>query len=571
MKLTLIISTCLFSFVLLAQPLSLDWVKQMGGDRFDSGNLLKTDPLGNIYLAGGFQDVADFDPGSGVTNLTGQSVQDWVPDAFIGKYDPDGNLIWVKGFTGTIRQGIQDIALDVSGNILAYGMFTGTVQFGPDPLLTFSTPTNIYQNFITKLDAGGNILWVKVFGHSSDPAGIGGIGMDQYGNFAVTGIFTGTGDFDPGMEDLPLTATGYSSTFIAKFDPDGEILWALPVLDDSMSYGICLEVDPAGNIYASGAFIGTIDLDPGPGMSSATALGGIDTYLLKLDPDGNLLWGKHFGGTSPDQATTLDVSAEGNIYLTGVYADANTDLDPGPEEFIPPFNGWVDFYVMKLDQAGNFVWAKSVGGLEYDRVWSVLLDEEENLYVSGQFRVDVDFDPGPETYMMSSLGSGSDEGFMMRMDQSGNFIWAAQLRGNMDYINAIDFSPDGGIYATGNFGTTADFDPTAGIFNAQPFSGYPDVFLFKWTKAEDVGVTERLTNEDVLLFPNPFRESLTIRFANHSANASLKLFNNLGELILQQADISENEVLLNTKTLSSGAYVIELQDGNAVSHLNVVK
>lgn len=571
MKFTFTLITCLFSFAALAQPVSLDWVKQMGGNRYDSGNALESDDAGNLYVAGGFQDVADFDPGPNTTSLTGQIIETWNQDVFIGKYDSQGDLLWVQGFTGTLSKGAKDIELDAAGNVWTSGWFTGTVQFGQGSSFTFSTPQNTYQTFVAKMDSDGNILWVKVFSHSTDGYGTTALETDQFGNCVITGLFTGTGDFDPGTGVVELTATGSSAGFIMKLNEAGEFVWAKAILDSVMSYGLCLDVDEIGNIYASGSFYSTADLDPGPGVVTVTSLGEMDTYLLKLDPNGNFLWEKHFGGVQPDQATTLNVSDNGNLYLTGVYGDGNTDVDPSPEEFILPFNNWVDFYILKLDSSGNFVWAEGIGGSEYDCVNSIILDDQENMFLAGRFRTDVDFDPGPGTYMMSSLGAGSDDGFILRMDQNGNFVWADQIHGNMNYIIDIDFTPEGDLYATGNFGSQTDFAPGTELFNATPVSGYPDAFIFKWSEAEGVSVPENSSISNLSVFPNPFQENLTIRFENRSGDASVKFYNNMGELVLEQTNLSNNYIVTDTRALASGLYLIEIQDGNAVEHVKVVK
>jgi hypothetical protein len=552
------------------QPVSLNWVKQWGGSDNDGAIAFKLDNAGNFYVAGWYYAAADLDPGPGTFNAVNQGMR----DIYISKFDPSGNLVWAKTQGGSGTDIIFDITLDASGNIFTTGHFNGVADFDPGPgsYTLGATNGNFTESYICKQDPQGNFLWAKKFGNS---LGYGAyrLKLDPSGNIYITGIFEGTGDFDPGAGTYNMTAVGNEDAFILKLDAIGNFLWARQIGNTGWNHGLRLDVDVAGNVYAAGEFTGTADLDPGPGSFNATSAGGLDIFLIKLNTSGNFVWAKTFGGSSPDDPTNVVVAPSGNIYLTGIYSSANVDFDPGPGVFNLPFNGWVDIFYMKLDANGNFVWCKGIGGAEYDSPESLVLDASENLYMGGRFRVTTDFDPGPGTFTMSSLGSGADDGYMMRADMNGNMVWAIQLQGNMNYVNGIAIDNAQNVYACGNFKNPTDFDPGPLVYNLYTPSGWPDAYLMKLNQSVGVGLSETTSEkkESFICYPVPFGTELTVSISNSSGNAQISLLSVTGQLILEREAGTQRHVRLPTEELPAGVYFIKVQDGNNVTWKKVMK
>ena len=97
----------------------------------------------------------------------------------------------------------------------------------------------------------------------------------------------------------------------------------------------------------------------------------------------NLAWAKKLGGTN-DGGRSIFTDAAGNVYTTGQF-DATSDFDPGPGVFNLTAAGSSDIFVSKLDAAGNFVWAKAMGGIAYEESQSIALDALGHVYVAGYF------------------------------------------------------------------------------------------------------------------------------------------------------------------------------------------
>jgi gliding motility-associated-like protein len=160
--------------------------------------------------------------------------------------------------------------------------------------------------------------------------------------------------------------------------------------------GYDIAVDNHGNVYSSGKFALTADFDPGPGTYYLTAANWA-AYLSKLDSSGNFIWAKQIGGNlNPSYATiwSIALSEEEDIYFTGWF-DSIVDFDPGSGFYNLTANskyGMRDGFIGKLNSAGNFEWAKQIGGSKDDM--SVRIDIDSNyLYATGNVERLVDFDP----------------------------------------------------------------------------------------------------------------------------------------------------------------------------------
>ena len=181
-------------------------------------------------------------------------------------------------------------------------------------------------------------------------------------------------------------------------------------------------------------------------------------------------------------AITSDLS--GNTYTTGSFS-GQVDFDPGAGVQNYSANGTGDLYVLKLDAAGNFVWALSFGGASTsftDQGQSIGVGPDGNVYVGGVFNGSVDFDPGPGSFVMNA--SGNADAFLICLSPQGNFLWGAQLSGNgaSENLNAIVFDVNGDVIAGGNFQSTIDFNPGPATF-LMTSAGLSDAFIWKLSNA----------------------------------------------------------------------------------------
>jgi len=304
---------------------------------------------------------------------------------------------------------------------------------------------------------------------------------DASGNVLVCGGFQSTNaDFDPGAGVFTMSSAGQNDIHVTKLDAAGNFVWAKSVSSatDEQAYGIA--TDNNGNILVTGYFNGTVDFDPGANVFNLTSVGSNDIFILKLTSAGNFVWAVSMGSGSSDYGNQLVCDASGNVYTTGRYV-GTVDFDPSANTFNQTAAGLADIFILKLSSAGSFVWAKSIGGTGNDEGKGITLDGTGNVHTTGFFSTTTDFDPGANVFNLTSFGS--NDIFVSKLDNSGNFVWAVQMGGtSSDVGESVKVDGSGNVYSGGSIMGAGDFDPGAGTFNLTP-SGLTGNFLSKLTSA----------------------------------------------------------------------------------------
>ena len=177
-----------------------------------------------------------------------------------------------------------------------------------------------------------------------------------------------------------------------------------------------------------------------------------------------------------DRGHAITVDASGNVYTTGFF-EGTADFDPSSSTYNLTAIGQIDVFIQKLDASGSFLWAKSIGGSLQENGNAIEIDAFGNIYIVGEFQGTADFDPGPGTFILSSMGH--KDVFILKLDSLGNFIWAKSTGGTLDdYGYSMVIDRLGNIYTTGIFHNTVDFDPGPGIYNITSTGGL-DIFIQK--------------------------------------------------------------------------------------------
>ncbi len=324
--------------------------------------------------------------------------------------------------------------------------------------------SDISDDDINSVDSG----WARTWGGSENDHGFGVV-VDGTGNIYVTGDFTRTVDFDPGGGDMH-TSNGELDISLSKFDSLGNFEWARTWggSDNDRSQGVA--VDSSGNVYVTGWFNGTVDFDP-DGGDVHTSNGLWDVFLSKFDSSGSFEWARTWGGAGSDGGCGIAVDDYGNVYITGRF-NKTVDFDPDGGD---PHTGSYDVFLSKFDSSGNFEWAQTWGGSEFDSGYEAAVDSSGNIYVTGVFYGTTDFDPdggNPHT------SNGYADAFLSKFDSSGNFEWVRTWGGPESTVG-IGIATDsyGNVYVTGYFKNTVNFDTSCG--NQYTSNGHSDVYLSK--------------------------------------------------------------------------------------------
>ena len=366
------------------------------------------------------------------------------------------------GSTGTDYG--KDLAVDAQGNIILAGYFTGTVDFDPGPNTTILTSAGNVDNFLAKYDSQGKLLWAFRYGS----AGVDiprSVSVDGAGFIYVAGYFSGTCDFNPAPGVNSLVSAGSRDVYVAKYDPAGAFVWVRGFGGTNDDQALDVTVDSAGNVIAAGFFSGTVDVDPGASVVNLSSLGATDGFVVKYDASGNLVWAFSLGSSGGHQNVAITPDPADNIYVSGFFY-TTVNFNPLGAATNLTSAGAQDIFLAKYAPNGTNLWAIRAGGTQPDLAipGGLWLDASNNIHVCGNFRGTADFDPGPASANRTS--AGDSDVFVAKYSSSGAFVWAATFGGpNGDNAHRLCVDNAGGVYVTGWYGGTADFDPGAGVSN----------------------------------------------------------------------------------------------------------
>ena len=348
------------------------------------GTNIATNDTGALYVAGQFSGASDFDPGAGtwVLDETGLDAY-YETDVFAMKLNGAGALSWAVQIGDSAADYCRDMVVDADGNTILAIQVRDTVDMDPGP--GSDTLYNVFpqESVLMKLDANGALLWYRDLGQSESYVWMS-LGVDGTGNIWVA-----------------------TNLHLRKYDPSGTLLLDLPLQVVTTD----LAMDAGGNVYLSGSFVGSVDVDPGTGVLNMTAAGWSDLFCTKLDPNGDLLWAVQLGAGGQTAGWGVEHGEGGRVYLTGSYENS-IDLDPGPGSWMTTVGGGQDVLVVCLDSLGVFQEAMTLNGPGDQSAYDCLPTGPSEWVVHGGFEQTVDFDPGGGVFPLSSVAYS--DGFMAK-------------------------------------------------------------------------------------------------------------------------------------------------------------
>lgn len=559
---------------LYAQTPDWIWAKSVGGSGNELGNsiAIDTEGDGSIYVVGPFQNSVDFDPGPGVETLVSKGFY----DLFILKLDRRGNFVWVKGIGGNLG---SDVAKAVvcdpygNGNIFITGDFIGTVDFDPGAAIANLSSAGSNDNFVLKFDKDGNYIWARAIRGSSN-AGSNFLAVDPNGsgNIYVTGLFTGTADFDPGTGVFNLSSNGSFDIFVLKLNGEGDFVWARSVGGDNfdVAYHLALDTINGGHIYLTGRFRTTVDFDPGTGTHMVTASGVDDIYILKLNQNGDFVWVNDLGGMGYGEGNALvvDQQIDGGLYLAGRIGGGTVDLDPGMGVYNLTSVGVTDLVVCKFDKNGNFLWASQMGGTGSETNATALVKKGGQLYVVGFFSNTIYFNNNSAN---AAISVGNTDVLLLKLDDLGNFKWAKEM-GGLAYDIGLSMALDdqGMLHITGDYFSKSIACGQEEIFNFDSTSITVDVFIAK-LNANLTATEDDQSDQKISVYPNPTTDFINIRINDFpETEYQICLLNSLG-VVVYNTRFTVREFQLNMQLLPDGIYHLRIHENDQFDCIKILK
>jgi hypothetical protein len=428
--------------VLLSQE---TWVKIIGGGLYDGGKSISTTTDGGYVLTGHTESIdRDF-----------RGMNKGGAEIFVIKLDSRGELQWKKSFGGSKNEiGISVTTTPDGGFILSGATNSYDGNFKKDSVMFLNSDL-----IFIKFDSLGDVQWGVRGGGTSDDHGTSST-ITPDGGYVVTGhTKSNNGDYK-GMNK------GEYDVLVMKLDSDGNIQWNETYGGSRNEESDCVIATKDGGYVVSG-FTESNDGDF-EGMGSSRNVNTyeelMETFIIKLDKEGDVEWSKTFGTSSRDQSYSVTTTPDGGYVLTGM-ASLKGMSASSRGEFNRRNKGGFDIFVLKLDSRGNVQWDRMFGGTQTDWAKSIINTTDGGLVITGSTSSnDGDFE---------GMNMGGGDVFVIKLDQKGDLQWKKTYGGSgTDRGYSIISTPDGGYAVTG------ETSSTDGIFKWVKNDGY-NIFVMK--------------------------------------------------------------------------------------------
>lgn len=371
---------------------------------------------------------------------------------------------WAKSSGGNGSDRAYAIATDNNGNSYVTGWFQETAHFG-DITLTSEGGKDV---FLAKYNSNGEVQWaVKAWGIANNTAA--GICMDWDDFPIITGWFAE----DIHFGDLVLESNGSYDMFVARYNSNGDIIWARNAGGEGDDYGNRVTINLENDVLVSGSFRYTAHFGE---EVVVTSEGNRDIFIANYSNTGNFHWVKRAGGAGEDRAYDIVSGPDGSTYFTGVF---NGRAFFGDHDITS--NSFLSTYVCKMNAGGQFLWVKkgSGGANDYARGFGIDIDSEGHIYSTGTFSGSLSY--GEET-IEASGGLYDFDIYLAKHNSSGNLLWIKKAGGyGMDQGFDIVVDNEGNSFVTGFFSSRADFGD---IYLES--AGMSDVFIVKYNWAGEL-------------------------------------------------------------------------------------
>ncbi len=381
----------------------------------------------------------------------------------------DGDLVWaVNAAEGTRIERGSSIAALPDGSMLVTGAYGDAVfppgfdysaTFGPgDPNETTLASVNLFDMFVAKYDQDGLLVWATSAGGTGIDDGVA-IAALADGSALVTGYFQNTATFGAGeSNETSLTTLGTIGLFLAKYNADGTLAWAVDAGggEGTWAAGNSVAALSDGSALLTGYInVGSVTFGAGePNETVLTPVGGDNVFVAKYNADGSLAWARSAGGADSGGygiATLADGSALAAGYFNGTVTFGAGETNETPLTAV----GASDIFVAKYDPDGLLDWATSAGGANLDVAYGIAALADGSALVTGSFDVAATFGAGEANETALSALASSTDIFVAQYGPTGLLDWAVSTgTDNSDAGLAVAALSNGAALVTGEYNGT---------------------------------------------------------------------------------------------------------------------
>lgn len=448
-------------------------------------------------------------------------------DSWVVKLDSVGNIQWQNNFGGTFIDQLDGIAVTADGGYICCVSSSSNMSVDKS-----ENSMGAQDYWIVKLDSAGAIEWENT---------IGGNATDQPWMIQQTpdgGYICGGESWSGISGDKSEPVMGTIDYWVLKLDSSGNIVWQNTIggaADDRLR-AIALTTD--GGYICGGYSNSNIS-----GDKTENSLGVSDYWIVKLNSSGNIEWQNTIGGNSFESCTSIAPTTDGG-YICGGYSESGISGDKTENT-----QGYEDYWVIKLDSAGNIQWQNTIGGSIVDELFSVVQAADGGYYCGGVSSSNASGDK-------SENCMGSSDYWLIKLDSAGNIQWENTLGGNLnEQLYSVATTFDGGVICGGWSDSNISGDKTE---NSQ---GSRDYWILKIGDSPvSAGSIQQVSSFGY--YPNPFASEISVRIQGQNFRyATIIITDIMGQTLLtckKNFPVSDFTKTFDLAFLSKGIYLLEV-------------
>lgn len=466
-----------------APRLDVGYMALAGGPSNDDAGSIATFTDGSCVVTGSFAGTCIWglgEPGQTTLTSTGST------DIFVARYKADGTLAWARRAGGGLVDHAWGIATVPDGSCILTGSFQDVATFGAGQanVTVLDDVDGDGDAFVARYNADGTMAWAKRAGRNfSDSAS--SVAANADGSCVITGSYDTIATFGPGeANSTTLNAVGGTDLFVAAYQPDGALAWAVSAGGTGSDVGTGIDLLDDGSSLVTG-YYGAVATTFGVGDPNQTALpytGSLDVFVARYNADGTLAWVRRAGGPSFDEANSISAFTDGGCVIGGFFVEASVF---GPGELgattLTSISSSGDYFLARYAPDGELMWARSGGGGEDgDSLRSVAAGADGSCVVAGQFEGVAVFDPdGPgQTFR---IAEGLIDAFVARFGADGRLLWVRTIGGiETDKAFGAAVYSDGSVAACGSIVAPALISPGSPGETLLTGPGLRDVFILRF-------------------------------------------------------------------------------------------
>lgn len=511
------------------------YVQTFGSANIEQIGGLQTNSQQEIFMAGTFGDDMTIDNNNLLIN--------GLEDIFLLKKDGNGQTIWTKTFGSNDRDKITGFRLFNDTSLYFSGIFWDNMT-----LDNFSLSANGSAVFIAQSDTSGNIRWAT----SIDGSGLLKVNegiVDNQGNYIITGSFSN----DLFFPNTTLSADGTEDGFVAKYDANGNFLWANRFGFQQQTIATSIATDGLNNVYVAGQFNGRVIFGSDTLWAAANDF---DIFLAQYDDNGTLQYGKRFGGIYDDTNPKLGIGTFGKVVMAGTFIgllnlDAQTSIQTNN-------NVDSDIFLVTLTQNGDLLTANQYGDLTNETLINLTVNVDD-YYLSGFFTTSTQIGNVSLTTSFGNLQNLLIRTSQVDLNTQPNVISYASMQPSSTAFVVPSGFPTDDILIAGTFQGAISLP----VATPSPVSnGFTDIFVVGLTLPP---VSTSSISEDLMInvFPNPARDFITIDWNDLSIHspAVIEVINSIGQVEQRLIIDHNNQTQVPVYHLPKGIYFLKITIG----------